>query len=62
MELASVLDEEEGLLEATVDSLFAIANEPGTGGLGCFRYTVSFGCQAGIPFFPAAFHAEVGRS
>lgn len=54
-------EKEAELLQASAEAMMAIAKEPGTNGLGNFRFCASFCVRPGIPFFPAAYHDQVGK-
>lgn len=49
------------LLEAAARAMVDIAHQPGTHGLGSFRFCVACRCRPGTPFFPAAYHDKVRR-
>lgn len=52
-------EREAALLQASAEAMLAIAKEPGTNGLGNFRFCASFCVRPGVPFFPAAYHDQV---
>jgi hypothetical protein len=52
-------ERQAALLQASAEAMLAIAREPGTNGLGNFRFCASFCVRPGVPFFPAAYHDQV---